>query len=377
MAKNSIIFATDVKRVKLEGQAVHVVAHREGGRFYAPISDGWIALSKGEGCLLGETLADKVSVDGNEIIVAIVNSVISLIKLDGGIVTEEYISVSRDDLLLLLKGMLTPEQVVLVSFGLKDILDGVIPSERLNVIDDDVFDRLSQKYKLIRVRRRQDKKPIPIIFTGFLLFLFAGWFFLSGSNEDEGPPPDPYAEYKADMQGLELSSALDDVVHAVSITTELTSWQLSSLDADGNQITMVFKPTLIDGLAKEFAGWATSHGYKYVFSNGGVSVSFPYSDPKPLNSNLITNNVGKLTETTYDLLNSASMFKVGLIAPVAKSNYVVYPMTLTGEGMVLNELLDLSKIVRGVPFRLDSISIKSTDVDYVFNVVVSTTVIGA
>ncbi|MGY2436582.1 hypothetical protein ACW4FQ_25895, partial [Escherichia coli] len=144
--------------------------------------------------------------------------------------------------------------------------------------------------------------------------------------------------YKAEMSGITLASAIDMAVGAVKSSLNVSTWKVHAVTVDAVQTTVLFTPTLTEGVMKEMSAWCKGNGYTYIMSPEGVLVTIPHSQAKTLDSSSIQSDIKGSVELVYDALNKLSMFKT-IISPVSnKGNYSVIPVAFSGEGMIVEEL---------------------------------------
>ncbi len=387
MSNDLSLFASSVERVEFTGRALHRIMAEKGARYCLKINANRIALSKSGGCLLGESLAEHLSVAGNVVVTFERGGHYFIVSYGKDGVVSEFMNVAWDDYLLLLAGACADKEKLFVCCeedellpicgGLSEIKDLDIERVGREVIDS-YFAKVESgeviKYTLHRPKREKSVVSPPMMIGGVAL-LIAAVFLMRNSGEEE-KPVDPYASYKAEMNGVTLASAIDMAVGAVKSSLNVSTWKVHAVTVDAVQTTILFTPTLTEGVMKEMSAWCKENGYTYIMSPEGVLVTIPHSQAKMLDSSSIQSDIKGSVELVYDALNKLSMFKT-IISPVSnKGNYSVIPVAFSGEGMIVEELADLAKLMGKFPVKAESIKLTSTDVEYVFDVSIAATAIG-
>ena len=126
---------------------------------------------------------------------------------------------------------------------------------------------------------------------------------------------------------------------------------------------------------KELSSWCRQNGYAYIISQEGVLVNIPRM-AETLDSNKIQRDIKGSVELIYDALNKLSMFKTVISPAVSKGNFSLVPIVFSGDGMVVDEVNDLASLVAKFPIRVEAVKLKTTAVEYVFDVSIAATAIG-
>lgn len=385
MSSDAIQFSSNVERVEFSGRGLQRIMADKGARYCLKIGHNLLAISKTSGCLLGESLADHLGVKGSGVITFQHGGKYTIVSYgSNGVVSSEYIDVQSDDYYLLLAGECADKQTLWVACDDDELF--AINSEIPETVDvkrvaqgeiDSYFEKMAGvgaiKFTLHRPKREKGKLAPIIFFVGISVVLVGAWLIAS-SAEDE-VPVDPYAEYKQEMSGVTLSSALNMAVNAVKSSVDIATWKVENITVDANQTTMLFVPAIGEGVIKELATWCRNNGYAYIISPEGVLVNMPRMAGS-LEPNQIQGDIKGSVELIYDALNKLSMFKTAISPAVSKGNFSLIPIVFSGDGMVIEEVNDLASLVARFPIRVEAVKLKTTAVEYIFDVSVAATAIG-
>lgn len=380
MNKNN--FAHGVVRVKFSGSYTSILA-RERAKYFAVLPNNVLAYSKDTGGgLLGESILAVLKPESDCVVIAATKYGSVIINFIDGMVKNEVLLNGEDGQLnLSLRGVLndSPEGIVIyVSRELVGRLSSQLSQFETVVIEDGLLKTFSVSAKLARVKRVREQTPYPL-YIGLAVILGGGlmWGTMRESHDVDQVEQDPYAQYKMEMQGNNISSAIISAVDVAKSTSTLITWKLKSIELSGGQVVSIFQPTAGIGSAKEFSIWAKDRGVNYhLRGNEIVSSSDISGRLMRLDSSKIVSDVSGLSYKIFDVLNSVTMFDSQFSPPVSKQLYKTIPLTITGDGVILDELVSLAKILEGWPLKVDRISLAATDREFVFNVVMTTTIIG-
>lgn len=387
MSNDLSLFASHVERVEFTGRALQRIMAEKGARFCLKLNANRIALSKVGGCLLGESLADHLSVSGNIVVTFQRENRYFIISYGKDGVISEFMNVAWDDYLLLLAGACVEKETLFVCCEADELLPicgGLFEVKDLDIkrIEPDSIDSYFSKvisggaikFSLHRPKREKSAMSPPMIMGGVAL-LVAAVFLMRNSGEEE-KPVDPYASYKMEMSGVKLSSAIEMAISAVKSSLDVSTWKIDTVSVDAIQTTILFTPVLSEGVMKEMSEWCKRKGYSYIMSPEGVLVSIANPPLLALDSNKIQDDIKGSVELVYDALNKLSMFRTVISPVVNKGNFNVIPVAFSGEGMIVEEVSDLAKLMANFPVKAESVKLKSTDVEYVFDVSIAATAIG-
>lgn len=385
MSSDVIQFASNVERVEFSGRGLQRIMTEKGARYCLKIGHNLLAISKTGGCLLGESLADHLGVKGSGVVTFQHNGQYTIVSYgSNGVVASEYIAVPADDYYLLLAGECADKPTLWVScdddelFAINSEIPESIDVKKIAKGDiDSFFEKMAGagaiKFTLHRPQREKGKLAPVLFFLGISAVLLSSWLiFMSG---DDDVPVDPYAEYKREMSGVTLSSAINMAVNAVKSSLDIATWKVDNITVDANQTSIFFVPAMGEGVIKELSLWCRKNGYNYVISPEGVFVNMPRM-AGPLDSSKIQGDIKGSVELIYDALNKLSMFKTSISPTVSKGNFSLIPVVFSGDGMVIEEVDDLASLVAKFPIRVEAVKLKSTATEYVFDVSIAATAIG-
>lgn len=385
MSSDAIQFASHVERVEFSGRALQRIMTEKGARYCLKIGSNMLAISKTSGCLLGESLADHLGIKESGVITYQRQGKYTIVSYgNNGVVSAEYINVQAEDYYLLLAGECADKPFLWVSCDDDELfaINGEIP-DTINVrrITQDEIDSYFEKmagggavkFTLHRPKREKGKLT-PVLFFVVISFFLCLTLLMLNSGEEE-KPVDPYAEYKQEMSGVMLSSAMKMAVDAVKSSLVIATWKVDNITVDANQTTILFVPAIGEGVMKELSSWCRQNGYAYIISQEGVLVNIPRM-AETLDSNKIQRDIKGSVELIYDALNKLSMFKTVISPAVSKGNFSLVPIVFSGDGMVVDEVNDLASLVAKFPIRVEAVKLKTTAVEYVFDVSIAATAIG-
>lgn len=194
------------------------------------------------------------------------------------------------------------------------------------------------------------------------------------------PPPqapvDHYADYRNELSQQTASSALKAAVAVLVSASELDSWNVDKLVVVPGQITVTLGPVADSSPIKEVELFAKKYNYgiDFVGSDAVLSEQLPLTAGNP---NIIYDLI-KSSISIKDAITPDFTFSVRFGGFVPKPRYSSVDMHITGDAILLDDLVDISNYLDEMPVMLDKIELSrpSDGIEFIYNVDLKSRIIG-